>query len=292
MPGAAANEALESRLEEMVGQGGFFRPVLQGALAFLCDSLDLAFGALWAVDRHGGVLRCVGYWSIAGPAVVEFAETTWRTVFAIGTGLPGVAWKAGEPVLFNDLQANPSFVRGAAAARAGLSSGIAVPVLKDGDVDGVLDLLGRRSIDDSPATLQVLQATTRLLFRLIAERRAANDLDATEERYLFSEALDRPAFRLGYGPEPVLEWLSPNILRTLTPAAFERYPDLLDLLTPMDLADLYSHSLAGEHQPRTTLRWTGGDGLLRCAGTTNTPVLDPLGKVVGLEGEGGYFPCA
>ena len=68
-----------------------------------------------------------------------FAELSRGVTFAPGEGLPGQAWAARRPVLMTDLK-DPAFRRVAAAAEAGLTSGIALPVFFGDTVRAVVVL--------------------------------------------------------------------------------------------------------------------------------------------------------
>jgi hypothetical protein len=70
-----------------------------------------------------------------------FREVSTGTRFGFGEGLPGKAWAAGHPIILKDL-ANSYFKRGEAAAGAGLTCAVAVPVFTGEFLRAVLVLLG------------------------------------------------------------------------------------------------------------------------------------------------------
>ncbi len=67
-----------------------------------------------------------------------FEALSRATTFARGVGLPGQVLAARMPVLFESLSGERGFVRAGAAAAAGLSAGLGIPVL---DADGVRRVL-------------------------------------------------------------------------------------------------------------------------------------------------------
>ncbi|WP_375455124.1 GAF domain-containing protein [uncultured Methylobacterium sp.] len=69
-----------------------------------------------------------------------FAELSRDTRFRRGEGLPGEAWAARHPVLMQSLEAS-TFRRIAAAAEAGLTSGVAMPIFAGDAVRAVVVLL-------------------------------------------------------------------------------------------------------------------------------------------------------
>lgn len=83
---------------------------------------------VWSPTETGQQLeRSSAYYSDAD----AFQSVSDSTRFAMGSGLPGLVWEAGVPVIFNDLAAT-DFVRHQAAAEDELTAGIGVPVF-DGD---------------------------------------------------------------------------------------------------------------------------------------------------------------
>ncbi|MGE0855149.1 MAG: GAF domain-containing protein [Hyphomicrobiaceae bacterium] len=85
-------------------------------------------------DEKQLTLACGQY----GP-LTSFADTSKQTSFALGEGLPGKAWEAGHPIVYHSLK-RPAFVREEAAAEAGLTCGVAIPVIKDTKTIAVLVL--------------------------------------------------------------------------------------------------------------------------------------------------------
>lgn len=107
-------------------------------LATLVTELDWHFGGWWEVD--GEYLRCAATWqrsSELDPFVVATAEQR----FSVGTGLPGRVWARQAPAWIADLVADANFPRVAVALATGLRSGCAFPIVEDGRVVGVIELL-------------------------------------------------------------------------------------------------------------------------------------------------------
>ncbi len=96
-----------------------------------------------ATKKSARLLRAVEVWSpTANGSQLErssacyadadaFAAVSDKTRFHRGSGLPGLVWEAGVPVVFNDLTTT-DFVRHEAACRDELTAGVGVPIF-DGD---------------------------------------------------------------------------------------------------------------------------------------------------------------
>lgn len=79
-----------------------------------------------------------------------FAEISQKTSFAKGQGLPGRAWAEERPVVLNNF-GNDTFFRSEAAAAAGLTSAVAIPVFAAGDLKAILVVLCGTDADHAGA---------------------------------------------------------------------------------------------------------------------------------------------
>ena len=70
-------------------------------------------------------------------ALDAFAETSAQTVFAHGEGLPGKAWAEGRPVVLKQFDGS-YFLRKQAAAEAGLTCAVAIPVFCEATLKAVV----------------------------------------------------------------------------------------------------------------------------------------------------------
>jgi hypothetical protein len=88
----------------------------------------------WVPDNGRSHLEFGGGWYGDNPA---FGAASKKYLFSRGEGLPGRAWESGEPVVLTEFK-NSYFRRTAAAAAAGLSCGIAVPIFAGDFLTSVL----------------------------------------------------------------------------------------------------------------------------------------------------------
>src|SRR5207245_5797391 len=107
-------------------------------LQAICQHVSWEAGVLWIKDRQDNVLRCVDVWYALGANLTEFESTTRNLVLAPGTGLPGLVWVKAEAAWVSDIVSADLFPkRGQAAARNGLHSAFAFPILFGKEVTGV-----------------------------------------------------------------------------------------------------------------------------------------------------------
>ncbi|TKJ16843.1 GAF domain-containing protein [Blastococcus sp. CCUG 61487] len=141
------------------------------ALATIREGFGWAYASYWAVDPTEHVLRFVQESGDAGP---EFRQITMKASFAEGVGLSGRTWRARDLVFVPDLGEVTDCVRAPAAQRAGVKSGVCLPILVGKVVVGTMDFFVTETITLSPGREDALRNTAFLLGQAL-ERFAAED---------------------------------------------------------------------------------------------------------------------
>jgi hypothetical protein len=106
--------------------------ILLAVVVFLCGDDADHVGAieLWhnnaALNAEMGLVD--GYYGTAD----AFGWLSRNTKFTRGSGLPGLAWRAGLPVVMPDLGRAHSFLRWEDGAKVGLNKGMAIPYAEEG----------------------------------------------------------------------------------------------------------------------------------------------------------------
>ena len=133
--------ALAAGLTAGIAMPIFSGPVLKAVVVILCGDGDDRIGALevW-VEKDGTLTLDDGYFGGAK----DFEFVTQHTSFGRGQGLPRGVWAAGAPILMRDLGAGYGFKRAESAVRAGLSTGIGLPVPSPNGTTYVLALLSAK----------------------------------------------------------------------------------------------------------------------------------------------------
>jgi two-component system sensor histidine kinase/response regulator len=146
-------------------------------LAAVCESLGWDYGALWEVDRRGRTLHCVGTWHAASLEVAEFVDSSRRTTFTRGVGLPGRVWESGRPAWIPDVVADSNFPRAASADRVGLHGAFALPILRSGDVLGVMEFFSRDIRQPDAALLDTMMTAGAQIGLYVSRKWAADELE-------------------------------------------------------------------------------------------------------------------
>lgn len=114
---------------------------LKAVLVVLCGDDAERTGAIevWA-DNNGLLMLEDGYYGRAE----HFEWVSRHTHFPKGQGLPGGVLATGHPMLMRDLGSGYRFVRADSAAKAGLTTGLGLPVPVPGNATYVLTLLSAK----------------------------------------------------------------------------------------------------------------------------------------------------
>ena len=166
---------------------------IPGILRALCECLDWELGELWSLDPESGMLRWGGSWHVSGLDASEFESVSREMTFVPGTGLPGRVLAAGGPVWIADLApAVPpevSFVRAAEAARIGLRTVVAFPILSEHGVTGVMVFFNREMRRPDDDLLKMMADIGSRIGQYIEHRRVQGELERQREALHQSEKL-------------------------------------------------------------------------------------------------------
>ncbi len=144
---------------------------MQRALSTIRDGFGWDYGSYWAVDPADRALHFV---LESGSAGQEFRDVTLRASFREGVGLSGRAWKTRDLFFVEDLAEMTDCVRAPAARRAGVKSGVCLPILVGGEVVGTMDFFATRTLVLAPGRAAALRSAAFLLGQAL-ERFAATE---------------------------------------------------------------------------------------------------------------------
>lgn len=133
--------AREAGLTSAVAIPVFAGDTLRAVLVTLCGDDDNRTGAIevWQ-ERDGLLMLDDGYYG----AAKHFEWVSQHTHFPHGQGLPGGVWAARTPILMRDLGSGYRFIRADSAAKAGLTTGLGLPIPLPSGRSCVLTLLSAK----------------------------------------------------------------------------------------------------------------------------------------------------
>nr|WP_269204206.1 GAF domain-containing protein [Motilibacter rhizosphaerae] len=139
----AVDSAALNAVMRAVASVGRQEEAAQAALDAIRKEFGWEYGSYWAVDDAVGALRFV---LESGSAGEEFRQVTLSATFQEGVGLSGRAWKARDLVFVEDLGEMTDCVRAPAAQRAGVKSGVCLPLVVGGRVVGTMDFFSTQTL--------------------------------------------------------------------------------------------------------------------------------------------------
>jgi len=153
------------------------------ALDTIRHGFDWTYGSYWSIDHADRALHFV---TESGTAGQEFREVTLAASFKEGIGLSGRAWKARDLVFVADLADVTDCVRAPAARRAGVKSGVCLPIVVGDRVVGTMDFFATRTLVLAPGRQDALRSAAFLLGQALERFEAAERLERAGRELLES----------------------------------------------------------------------------------------------------------
>jgi PAS domain S-box-containing protein len=235
---AEREQAAEHATLRILSESASLAEAAAPLLDTLCTAHGFDLGTIWMRDDNVGAVRCVSLWRAPGVHAPELEALEGDVFFPVGKGLVGRVSTTGEALWVEDLQTGATFPRMRLAARRGLVSMAAIPVLAGRECLGIIELYSRtRRADDADLRTR-LTAVGRQLGLFQDRRRAEKALRAREERFraLLENGSDVTAL---VGADGVFRYVSGPVRRILG-----RTPEELvgrsafELMHPDDAAEM------------------------------------------------------
>jgi PAS domain S-box-containing protein len=174
---------VQHTVTQLLAEAATLEEATRKILQAVCECLVWDLGELWRTDRAAGVLRCVEVWHKKSIEVPQFAATSRDRTFMPGIGLPGRVWSSREPTYIPDVVQDANFLRAPIAAREGLHSAFAFPILLGSEVVGVMDFFSQE-IRQPDQDLLDMMATIGSQIGQFIERKRAEETIQQDKREL------------------------------------------------------------------------------------------------------------
>ncbi|MEP7763781.1 GAF domain-containing protein [Sanguibacter sp. 25GB23B1] len=156
---------------------------LRDALDTIRTGFGWGYASYWAIDESDAALHFVQESGDAGP---EFRAVTQSASFVEGVGLSGRAWRSKDMVFAPDLGEVTDCVRAPVAQRAGVRSGVCLPILVEGRVVGTMDFFATTTLVLSAGREDALRNTAFLLGQALERLSAAARLTTAGDELVAS----------------------------------------------------------------------------------------------------------
>jgi diguanylate cyclase (GGDEF)-like protein/PAS domain S-box-containing protein len=170
-------QALEHNVTRVVAESQTIDDAMPKIIRMIGETFGWDCGAYWRWDKRDCLLRCSDIWSSDSIRVKEFVALSKQQGLApIPAGLIRRVWSTGEPVWLADVCREPTFLRAAVAAKAGLHGAFAFPIRIGDELCGVLEFYMRRVGQPDAALLRVAQSVGLQIGQFIARTAAQKQI--------------------------------------------------------------------------------------------------------------------
>ncbi len=195
---AVAKDVTEAKRDEVVlhtrfavsqalAEADSLEEELAGVIAAAGESLGWEFGAAWLPHGDGRVMRCERIWAAPGHDPSQLVAGADGAELARGQGLVGRAWADAALCWVGDvrtLTADRSHPLAEVLRRAGVRSGVAIPLVGDDGVVAVLQLLSPEARERDDDALRVLAAIGEQVGHALYRRQARLEADRMKDEFL------------------------------------------------------------------------------------------------------------
>ena len=160
----------------------------------LAEGLEWDLCAQWTTNEGGASLNCDSFWVREGVDASEFERVSRELTLNAGEGLPGRVLAAKLPLMLEDVSEGTTSVRNQLAAHAGMCGSLAMPLLREGEVVGVLEFFSAEHRPADKELLQTLAVITSQVGQFIDRREAEAQSERIKDEFfsLVSHELRTP----------------------------------------------------------------------------------------------------
>jgi methyl-accepting chemotaxis protein len=168
---AAGAEAV-SRMLQAISKTTTVEETAGAALEEVRKTFRWSYGTYWTVDPEDNRMKFV---LESGSCPEEFRRATRESAFKEGQGLIGGCWKSRELTVVPDM-GKTTTPRAPAALRGGVKTGVAIPLVSDGRVMGVIDFYVLEQIEVSQERANALRTVSSLVSAALLKIRNAGQI--------------------------------------------------------------------------------------------------------------------
>ncbi|GEM_PF-6967693 len=143
----------QQEVTKILAETASFEKAVPLVLEAIGTGLDWEVGVFWKVHRADQVLQPVATWSSTETEGQAFLDACRTVQLRIGDEMPGRVWETGEVILLPGVEDETRSRRFEFAGQAGLSMGVAFPVIMEQQVLGIFEFYRREAhVDETELT--------------------------------------------------------------------------------------------------------------------------------------------
>ena len=162
----------QHRVTRILAESATVEEVAPRILQALCESLACHLGIHWRIEPKEDVLRCAALWRVSADTGARYELAVRVAGVTRGTGLVGRVWANRVAASIADVSRDSEFGHADIAARDGLRAAAALPVLLNGEVLGVIELMSRDVWQPDQDLLEILTAIGSQIGQFVERKRA------------------------------------------------------------------------------------------------------------------------
>ena len=152
--------------------------IVQATLDSIRKDFGWAYASYWAIDP---VEHALVFVSESGRVDAEFQRLNRTVKFHEGEGLNGRSWQLRDLFHVPDLSELHDCSRAPIARRAGITTAIALPIMRDGHVIGTLDFFATQPAEISQARISALRTIGQLASDKVSKLAEQSDLNQIKQ---------------------------------------------------------------------------------------------------------------
>jgi PAS domain S-box-containing protein len=162
----------QHRVTRILAEAATVEDSVPRILQALCECLACHLSIHWRIEPKEDLLRCAALWRVSVGAGARYEPAVRADGVPRGSGLAGRVWASRAAACIADVAHDSEFAHADVAARDGLHGAAALPVLLNGEVLGVIELISRDVWQPDQDLLAILTAIGSQIGQFVERKRA------------------------------------------------------------------------------------------------------------------------
>jgi PAS domain S-box-containing protein len=167
---------LETTLISILSENEDIDKTIRRICGHVCDELNWEASAYWKFKDDGSRLANTMFCNFMGERLNLFEQVSVSSEFAIGEGLPGMAWQNKEALWIFDLKTQALTNRTESGIEANLHSALVFPIMFDNEVTGVMEFFTSRTLKQDLNIIQMFESFSLQIGAYIERKKAEEEL--------------------------------------------------------------------------------------------------------------------